>query len=74
MTKRLDPHPFRCARHAAPQCRKPGTRHRGSKGLSFRRVIPGRGFRPRARSPGLGEKVQESVFMASGPGPRAVAE
>jgi 4-carboxymuconolactone decarboxylase len=29
MTKRLDPHPFRCARHAAPQCRKPGTRHRG---------------------------------------------
>jgi hypothetical protein len=32
MTKRLDPHPFRCARHAAPQCRKPGTRHRGAIG------------------------------------------
>ena len=46
MTKRLDPHPFRCS----PRCPAvPEARHApsGMKTLSFRRVIPGHGAMPR---------------------------
>jgi hypothetical protein len=77
MTKRLGPHPFHRARHAAPQCRTPARAIGDENAYHFAGSFRGTGS---AREPGthmytgLGEMVQESVFMASGPGPRAVPE